>query len=233
MTQLEQIRHNERISHMQTYSRHALYEPGSWLARPVKTVMEILPCFDGYRSIDILDLGCGVGRNSIAAAQAFQNISCRIDCVDILDYSIVKLRENAAKFGVSHIINAITESIDQFIIQPDTYDWILAVSALEHMDSEHSFIQKLNEIHCGIRDGGVICLILNSDVKEYHKNTKEALCPQFEVNLPTPELLQLLHQTFSGWTVLKESIQTQTYDIPRNGFLAELTSNVITFAAQK
>lgn len=233
MTQLERIRRNERISHIETYSNHALYEPGSWLAKPVKTVMDLLPHFDSFSSIRILDLGCGVGRNSIAVAQAFQNIHCCIDCVDILDYSIDKLKENAERFDVSHMINGITASIDRYQIPSDSYDWILAVSALEHMDSKESFIQKLAEIHKGIRKGGIVCLILNSDVREFHKVTKQPLYPQFEVNLPTSQLLEILHQIFSDWTVLKERIQMQKYDIPRNGCISELSSNVITFAAQK
>lgn len=233
MTQLERIRRNERISHIETYSNHALYEPGSWLAKPAKTVMDLLPFFDLFSSIRILDLGCGVGRNSIALAQAFQDIDCCIDCVDILDFAIEKLKENSEKFGVSPMINGITESIDRYPIPVEGYDWILAVSALEHMDSKESLIQKLKEIRSGIRDGGVVCLILNSDVKELCHDTKQVLRPQFEVNLPTSELQEILYDIFSGWTTLKNSFQMQKYDIPRNGCISELSSNVITFAAQK
>lgn len=233
MTRLEEIRSQERVSHMETYSSHALYEPGSWLAKPVKTVMDLLPIFDSNSSIRILDLGCGVGRNSIALAQAFQDIDCCIDCVDILDFAIDKLKENAEKFGVSSMINGITESIDRYPIPAQGYDWILAVSALEHMDSEESLIRKLKEIRNGIRDGGVVCLILNSDVKEFCHDTKQVLRPQFEINLPTAALQEILYKIFSGWTTLRNSVQMQKYDIPRNGYLSELSSNVITFSARK
>ena len=93
-SQLQQIRHAEELSHTEMYNSFALFAPGSWLAKPVRTVLELLPLFDGYSSFRALDLGCGVGRNSIPIAQHFQNTPCRVDCVDILPLAIEKLMEN-------------------------------------------------------------------------------------------------------------------------------------------
>lgn len=65
---LASIRKAERESHLAAYDAFPLYAPGSWLAKPVKTVLDLLPRFAGYSSLRALDLGCGVGRNSIPAA---------------------------------------------------------------------------------------------------------------------------------------------------------------------
>ena len=61
MLNVDTIRESEKISHEKIYSEKQLYEQGSWLAKPVKTVMdslELLSC----KEINVLDLGCGVGR---------------------------------------------------------------------------------------------------------------------------------------------------------------------------
>lgn len=60
---LKEIRKNERKSHIEIYSNAELYKEGSWLIRPIKTVVDLIPLFDKYEEINVLDLGCGVGRN--------------------------------------------------------------------------------------------------------------------------------------------------------------------------
>ncbi len=230
---LAQIRENERKSHIEVYREKELYVQGSWLEKPVKTVMDLLPCFAGRKQMRILDLGCGVGRNCIALAQHFQHIPCTIDCVDILDLSIEKLRENAKKFHVAEAIHPTVESIEKFSIARNSYHWIIAVSALEHVDSEKTFTHKLFEIRDGIQKDGIVCLIINSDVREYDSVTGTPLPPQFEVNLPTEALQTLLSQVFDGWEILKSSVRTQRYDIPREKCISDLRSNVVTFVAKK
>ena len=230
---VESIREAERKSHEEVYSTAKLFEKGSWLQKPVKTVLDILPLFDGYEELNVLDLGCGVGRNSIPIAQVFKKAKCKIDCVDILELAIKKLTEYSSHYGVSYSINGIVSSINDFEISRDLYDFILAVSALEHTDSEESFKNKLSEISNGVKLDGVVCLIVNSEVIEKNKENGQPVLPQFEVNLKTDELLSILEKEFSGWQVLKSTVVSQNYDIPRNGFVSELSTKVVTFAARK
>ena len=42
MLNVDTIRESEKISHEKIYSEKQLYEQGSWLAKPVKTVMVVL-----------------------------------------------------------------------------------------------------------------------------------------------------------------------------------------------
>lgn len=104
---LNHIRQAEAESHTQAYTNHSLFSPGSWLAKPVKTVLELLPLFEGYTQFTALDLGSGVGRSCIPAAQHFSGIPCWVDCVDILELAIVKLNENAQQYGVDNCIRGI------------------------------------------------------------------------------------------------------------------------------
>lgn len=232
-SRLNEIRQAEAKSHTEAYTNHQLFEAGSWLAKPVKTVLELLPLFDGYSEFRGLDLGCGVGRNSIPVAQHFQDIPCRVDCVDILELAVGKLKENARQYGVTDRINGVVSSIDDYELKAGCYDLIMAVSALEHIASWTAFEKKLAEIRDGLRPGGVACLIVNSGVKERDKMTGEELAPQFEVNLPTAGLQLLLEYTFAGWEVIKHTQVRQKYDIPREKGVAELETVVVTYAVRK
>ena len=230
---LEQIRKAEASSHTEVYSNHALFSAGSWLAKPVKTVLDLLPLFDGYNSFYALDLGSGVGRNSIPVAQHFKGIPHRIDCVDILDLAIEKLRENAQEYGVADSILGIISSVDDYVIEAEGYDLIMAVSALEHIGSRAAFEEKLSQIREGLRVGGIACLIVNSGVIEHDKFTGNEIHPQFEVNLPTNALQHLLKQTFAGWQIIKHTVVHQKYDISRENGIAELETDVVTYVVRK
>ena len=233
LCRLDEIRKAEAASHTQVYSNHSLFSPGSWLAKPVKTVVDLLSLFEGYTNFRALDLGSGVGRNSIPVAQHFSGIPCRVDCVDILELAITKLNENALQYGVENCIRGIVSTIDDYEIAADSYDLILAVSALEHIASQSAFEKKLTEIQDGLRHGGIACLIVNSGVVEHDKATGQELPPQFEVNLPTSQMQDLLEKTFAGWQVIKHTIVHQKYDIPREYGIADLETDVVTYVVRK
>lgn len=233
LCRLDEIRKAEAESHTQAYTSHSLFSPGSWLAKPVKTVMELLPLFEGYTQFAALDLGSGVGRNSISVAQHFSGIPCRVECVDILELAIAKLNENALQSGVENCIRGIVSSIDDYEIAADSYDLILAVSALEHIASQSAFEKKLTVIRDGLRHGGIACLIVNSGVVEHDKATGQELLPQFEVNLPTSQMQDLLEKTFAGWQVIKHTIVHQKYDIPRENCIANLETDVLTYVVKQ
>ena len=230
---IDKIREAERASHIEIYSTAKLFESGSWLQKPVKTVLDILPLFENYTELNVLDLGSGVGRNCIPIAQKFSDIFCRIDCVDILDFAIKELENNSIKYNVEKNINGIVSSIDNFTIEENHYDFILAVSALEHIDSEEAFEKKLTEIQRGTRENGIVCMIINSEVNEKNKETGETLIPQFEVNLKTSQLSEMLKNIFGGWEILKQTVVSQRYDIPREKCTADLSTNVVTIVARK
>ena len=230
---LKQIRESEKQSHIEMYSNSELYKEGSWLRKPIKTVLDIIPLFNDYSELNVLDLGCGVGRNCIAVAQSFENIPCKIDCVDILDLAIEKLYENAEELGVVSNINGIVETIENYPVGENKYDLVLAVSALEHIDSEQSFLSKLSEINRGIRKNGIVCLVINSDVKEIDKSTGKEIPAQFEVNLQTEKLQAVLKEKFSDFEIMKTAVSEQQYDIPRGDIISDLKTKVVTFVARK
>lgn len=151
----------------------------------------------------------------------------------MLEIAIEKLHENAQERGVSASIRGIQKSIEEYAIAGNSYDFIMAVSALEHIDTEDSFRMKLAEIRDGLREKGVVCLVMNSEVREQNRDTKEVVDAQFEVNLTTEKLQEYLNEVFEGWSALKSTVSAQEYDIPREGFVSRLSTNVVTFVARK
>lgn len=227
---LQEIRKAEKASHEDVYASTPLFQPGSWLAKPVKTVLELLPLLEGKTDLMALDLGCGIGRNCIPVAKQLQ---CPVVCVDILPMAIEKLEEYAEQHGVISQIKGVVSAIDAYSVQPDTYDLIMAISALEHVDSEETFLQKLQEIAAGIKPDGIVCLIVNSNVTEVDKDTGIPMDPQFEVNVPTSRMQHILECVFAGWNMVKQTIVHQRYDIPRQWGTAALETDVVTLVARK
>lgn len=92
MSRLELIRKEEMKYHDFCYENYKLFEEGSWLYKPVKTVMDLLPIFKNHEKIRVLDLGSGVGRNSIPIAQEIKNKNGKVVCIDLLDSALDKLK---------------------------------------------------------------------------------------------------------------------------------------------
>ena len=227
------IRENERSSHTKVYTTEKLYESDGWLKKPIKTVEETTGYFEVNQEIRILDLGSGVGRNAIFLAKHFENINSGIDCVDILPLAIEILRENAEKHNVSSKINGIVSSIESFDIKPNYYDLIIGISSLEHIDTFENFCEKLKDIKDGLKDNGLVCLVINTNVSEFDKNSRQPIEPNFEINITTEELIALFNEIFCDYDTIKLSKSLQKYDIPRDDLICELTSVVVTFVGKK
>ena len=229
---LQQIREEERISHTQIYEQEELFTGESWLNKPVKTVTDLIPYFQKYEKIKILDLGCGVGRTCIPFVQAFPE-KCMADAVDILEIAIDRLERNSRKYGIDSQISGHVCPLEAWPIPGESYDLILAVSALEHVDSEETFFRKLNEIRKGIRECGIVCLILNTQVEERDIVTDERLIAQFEVNLSTEFMQKRLKEIFEDWKILKETVKQQAWETGRRDRTVQIMTNVVTFVAVK
>ncbi len=233
VSRVEKIRASEIKSHTEIYSNEVLYSSDSWLKKPIKTVQDIVPFFKDYKNIRVLDLGCGVGRNSIFIAEQLVENGCNVECVDILEIAIEKLKVNADERGVSDCISGFVDTIENYPIAENSYDLILAVSALEHVESREVFLNKLKEIQQGIKPDGIVCLVINTEVKEIDSKTLEEMEPQFEVNFTTWELQSQIDFLFSEWDTIKSTLSHQKYDIPRDGVISHLTTNVVTYVGRK
>ncbi|WP_342422604.1 class I SAM-dependent methyltransferase [Paenibacillus sp. FSL E2-0178] len=233
MDRIANIRSEEKKYHDDCYDTYDLFEPGSWLHRPVKTVISLLEEYKEREYLSVLDLGSGIGRNSMPIAESLKYRDGKVVCVDLLESAIDKLNSYSKEYGVEQYIVARLSDIEQFTIEPDEYDIIVAVSSLEHVSSEQALERKLQEMNAGTKRNGANCIIIASNIREVNLAQAEELDPMFEVNLTTARMFELLDQQYAGWEVEQRFVKPLEYEISRKGEPVRLTSDCITFVAKK
>lgn len=233
MNRIENVRKAEKEYHDYCYDNYTLFEKGSWLYKPVKTVMDLLSNLESKKNINVLDLGSGVGRNSIPIAETIKGKQGKVVCVDLLDSALQNLRKYSKQFKVDNIISTVKSDIGKYDIEPDGYDFIVAVSSLEHVETEEVFNQVLEQMKVDTRINGMNCIIVNSEVKEINTETNEMLDAGMEVNIETEKMLNKLQHAYDGWEVLKQLIKPLEYAITRNEKPILLKTNAITYVVRK
>ncbi|MFD3445855.1 class I SAM-dependent methyltransferase [Microbacteriaceae bacterium 4G12] len=226
------IRQEEKVYHDYCYDNYKLFEQGSWLYNPVKTALDLMSYFEEKDTMKVLDLGCGVGRNSIPIAQKL-TVGSNVVCVDLLDTAIKKLRQYSKEFNVEQIIISYKEDIADFVIHPNEYDYIVAVSSLEHVDSQDTLEKVLLNMRNGTKTNGVNCIIVNSEVEEVDLETGIKMDALIEVNISTTEMLNTLRQIYIGWEEVLVLTKSLEYQITRQGKPVLLKTKAITFAVRK
>ncbi|HDR8054248.1 TPA: class I SAM-dependent methyltransferase, partial [Bacillus cereus] len=175
MNRIDYIRQEEKKYHDLCYEQYKLFEIGSWLYKPVKTVMDLMDHFEGQNNLQVLDLGSGVGRNSIPIAQKLRNTSGTVTCVDLLNSALTKLQTYSKEHDVFEVIKTEQAAIENYHIDSNAYDYIVAVSSLEHVKSKEDFKKVLHSMKQGTKNGGINCLIINSNIQEIDLKTNEEL----------------------------------------------------------
>lgn len=231
MDRIKSIREAEKNYHDYCYDQYSLFTEGSWLHKPVKTVLDYMDFLEGIEEVKILDLGSGIGRNSIPMAQKLDKV--KVVCVDILDSAIQKLSLYSQRFGVEDRIYPIKEDIACFEIQKCAFHYIVAVSSIEHVDSEECLDLVLNRMVKGTIRGGINCLVVNSNVQEIDIKSGKKLEPMMEVNLSTDHMLEKLRDTYSKWDELTMQVKPLEYKIQRNENDILMKTNAVTFVVRK
>ena len=115
MNRIDYIRQEEKKYHDLCYEQYKLFEAGSWLFKPVKTVMDLMNHFDGQNNLQVLDLGSGVGRNSIPIAK-IKNTSGTVTCVDLLNSALTKLQIYSKEHDVFEAIKQKKQQLKTIIL---------------------------------------------------------------------------------------------------------------------
>lgn len=196
-----EARKREREYHEKLYAERELFAPGSWLSKPVRYVLASLDHVVARDGIQVLDLGCGVGRNTIPLAKELGRNSS-IVAVDLLGSAVDTLVRNAATYGVADRITPIAADVEHFEIPKNRFDVILSVSCIEHVSTKQAFIHLLERIRTGTRVNGVNCFMINTDITWSEATTGRSLKPVVELNLASAWVKGLLQETYEDWTVL-------------------------------
>ncbi|UUZ86018.1 class I SAM-dependent methyltransferase [Paenibacillus sp. P26] len=230
---LQRIREAERDYHEQIFEHHKLYQPGSWLSKPVPVLLKLLERLDTGRPLQVLDLGCGVGRNSIPIARKIQAGGGRVVCVDLLDQALKKLRQYAREHGTDAAIVTEQADIGEYPIPANTYDYIIAASSLEHAKSPEALKKVLRRMAEGTKPGGINAVIMNTNIQEWDQTTGRRRETFIEVVMPDEKALDVFRMNYAGWEELHVSEEPLELNITREDEPVLLKADCVTFAVRK
>jgi tellurite methyltransferase len=235
MTKSDKVKKFVKDYHNDFYSHEKLFAPGSWLANPEKEVLEacefikIIPDQD----INILDLGCGVGRHSIALAQKLKSKDARIFCLDFLPLAITKLREYSREYDVEHNILPINCNIEDFIIRPEYYHFVLSVACIEHLPTRTKFLEYIDRIKKGTSRNGLNFIMINTNVEWINKKTNKKMKPLIPFELQTEETIKLLQDAYHEWDIKKLEIKKSSTQEKYQNKLIIFNSNYVILVTIK
>ncbi|WP_167859335.1 class I SAM-dependent methyltransferase [Paenibacillus cymbidii] len=230
---IARIRKAEKTYHDACYDQYRLFEAGSWMHKPVHAVMANWERLRDREHAKVLDLGCGVGRNSIPLAQAMLPGRGVVVCVDLLDSALEKLVAYSEQYGVRERIAVVQSAIESFAIEPLTYDMTVAVSVLEHADSVDGMKRVMERIAAGTKPGGIAVVIAGTDIRETDAVTGESREAMFEVNVSADTMTRMLLAACEGWETLECRVSPQQFAITREERDVVLQSNCVVFTARK
>ena len=207
-----QARDATQAYHEELYSSKILFQKdSSWLETPKKEIISLVERnFLGKKNITALDLGSGVGRNAIPIAQMIGKYGGRVRCVDYLHIAIDRLVEYTKKYHVRQFIDGVVSPIEDFFIQPDTYDFIIAHSVLSHVENKEKMIQVMKNMAQGIRKNGIVYIYLITNTKEFDTKSGNEQKHQAEVDISFTKASSLLKSIFRGWKI--QALRKEPYE---------------------
>jgi 2-polyprenyl-3-methyl-5-hydroxy-6-metoxy-1,4-benzoquinol methylase len=240
---LERARLETANYHKLYYSQHKLFEEKSWLAQPDSDLMKLLEekltsGSDRIRlhqsQLRILDLGCGVGRNAVPMAQALHKaqIEAEIIAVDLLHQSIDLLNQNSSKHRVGHLITGIVADNDEFVIEPQSYDLIAAISVIEHCAGKANVRKLLNAIADGLKPGGIAKIEMTTDRNVVDLDSQLPVPTYVETPLTESEVLQMLCAAFVSFAKLSSNVFPYQETLEGDGKRILWRSKQVSFAAR-
>lgn len=217
--------------HAEFYRANELFDDGTWLRKPEPYVLDAARRLPGGRPLAVLDLGAGVGRNTIPVARMLPEGS-RLTAVDMLETAVERLQANCLCYGVADIVHSETAEIEEFPIEANAYDLVFSVSALEHVISLARMEETLLRIMAGTRVGGLNCFMINTDAREITSDgrVRDAL---IEFQLGFDQAHDLLNDCYGDWHIIDQSRRAWRVPESRGGEEFTLASTCLQFLARK
>ncbi len=152
----QKARESTKKYHANLYKTTTLFTKGSWLEKPEPDIIDLGKKLKTRQNIQILDLGSGIGRNTIPLAQMLVKNNPHIICIDYLDIAIKKLKEYAKKYNVREFFKTIVSPVEEYPIQKGFFDLIISHGVLAHVKNKQTLLRVLKDIEDGVKKGGCI-----------------------------------------------------------------------------
>jgi tellurite methyltransferase len=215
--------------HAALYAEHALFEPGSWLARPARYVLEALAHVPNDRVTQVLDLGAGIGRHTLPIARQLPN--ARILALDLLPLAVQRLLENAAAWGIADRVDAHVADMEHYHFPVGCFDLIVSCSVLEHLPAA-ALPSVLARLARATAPSGINCLIIGADRHEITADGSRRPAP-IELQIDADTVHALLASSFEGWEVLDTSSSVVRVSEERDGESYVLASRTIRWLVRR
>ncbi|MGB0521630.1 MAG: SAM-dependent methyltransferase [Flammeovirgaceae bacterium] len=139
----------------------------------------------------MLDAGCGVGGSSVFVAK---HIGCKATGITVSKSQVERATENAAKHGVSHLLNFDLQDYTNTNFPDETFDVIWALESVGTAQKTEDFVKEAFRI---LKKGGRIviadCFLSKSDLNDKeHQLVQKWLNPWVSNGLETSESLSTL-----------------------------------------
>jgi len=178
----------------QTYPCFWGKDPGSYVKKMAATV-------DDIRGWNILDAGCGEGKNSAFLA----DLGARVIAVDISPAALTNARQ---VWGAVSNITLVEADITQLRFAANSFDAVVAYNILHYLSSKDQVAALIEKFWSWLKVGGyLVFAVFNDrehDVLEAHPNFSRLLLPHhvylelfsgFEIISATDEDLRETHPT--------------------------------------
>ncbi|MCR4263756.1 MAG: class I SAM-dependent methyltransferase [Candidatus Roizmanbacteria bacterium] len=220
--------------HQEFFKKAELFKEGTWIAKSEDDLLNLVRTyFSKKQNVQILDLGCGVGRNAIPMAKIIGPNGGKVMCVDVLQIAIEKLKENAEKYGVAEYLQYEVQGVEEFFIKEDSYDLILAFSVLEHgVSSEQAFFKVIENIKNGTKKDGLNYLGITTNLQELDAKTHEELPKDIVYDASYEKAKADLEAAYIGWQILPTDKSFYTEQYVKNGKMIIWQSDFLTFVVK-
>jgi SAM-dependent methyltransferase len=217
--------------HEDFYAHHELFVPGSWLHRPAPFVLRALERYDEDRPLVALDLGCGVGRHTIPVAQRLP-VGSHVIGIDLIPLAVRRLCENARAAGVGSAVQGVVGDLEHTSLAARSIDWLVSVSALEHVSGPEAFEGVLRRLRDATRPGGLNCLIIGTDKVEID-SLGRVRPARVEFHLATAVAQDLLRRSYDSWDIVEASAASFSVEEDRDGERYTLRTTNLRLLARK
>ncbi|CAM4384018.1 class I SAM-dependent methyltransferase [Paenibacillus tarimensis] len=240
LSRIARVREQERLYHEHCFEENRLYQKGTWMEEPTEIVLlyagELIKAAEasGTGPLNVLDLGSGVGRNSIPlAAMLKESTGGQVICVDLLKMAVDQLFEYSEAYQVAEYIKAEQADISDYQIPAGHYNYIVAASSLEHVRSEELLDRVLLRMREGTAPGGINCIVMHTSISEYDAQTGAKRETFFEVTMDQGTALSKLKKCYAGWNEHHVQAEPQELEINRGNTPVILKATSITYVVQK
>jgi len=188
--------------HEQYYSKHKLFESGSWLEKPDPKTSELIKRVADKPACRVLDLGAGVGRNAIPMAKALPD-DAQVTCIELVPSAAALLQEYANQHGVGKKIVVINDDFENVSLPPDEFHLVLGISTLEHCSNHDNLVKLIRRFQGWTREGGVHFLSFSTSRKVTDHASGKPIDTFVETRLQTESWQRDLADLYSGWNIEK------------------------------